>query len=172
MSRFGLAVRRVRLVSRGTSVRIRFGSPFSSKVVVCGHCLVVWPILHLFIVTFGYVWKQHSLLVGDCPGLPAEWTDQKQNERQYHASVRIRFGSPFSSKVVVCGHCLVTWKDPKQPKPNEVFHLLWLRRVKKQQQIRNKQKTTTEKKSSLKKRTSKQSKTKNNKTKQKTNCNA
>ena len=24
------------------------------------------------------------------------------------ASVRIRFGSPFSSKVVVCGHCLVT----------------------------------------------------------------
>ena len=37
---FGLAVRRVRLVSRGTSVRIRFGSPFSSKVVVCGHCLV------------------------------------------------------------------------------------------------------------------------------------
>ena len=30
----------VRLVSRGTSVRNRFGSPFSSKVVVCGHCLV------------------------------------------------------------------------------------------------------------------------------------
>ena len=28
------------LVSRGTSVRIRFGSPFSSKVVVCRHCLV------------------------------------------------------------------------------------------------------------------------------------
>ena len=28
------------MVSRGTSVRIRFGSPFSSKVVVCGHCLV------------------------------------------------------------------------------------------------------------------------------------
>ena len=27
-------------VSRGTSVRIRFGSPFSSKVAVCGHCLV------------------------------------------------------------------------------------------------------------------------------------
>ena len=26
--------------SRGTSVRIRFGSPFSSKVVVWGHCLV------------------------------------------------------------------------------------------------------------------------------------
>ena len=24
----------------GTSVPIRFGSPFSSKVVVCGHCLV------------------------------------------------------------------------------------------------------------------------------------
>ena len=36
-SRFGLAVR---LVSRGTSVRICFGSPFSSKVVVCGLCLV------------------------------------------------------------------------------------------------------------------------------------
>ena len=34
VSRFG------KLVSRGTSVRIRFGSPFSSKVVVCGHCLV------------------------------------------------------------------------------------------------------------------------------------
>ena len=30
----------LRLVSRGTSVRIRFGSPFSSKVVVSGHCLV------------------------------------------------------------------------------------------------------------------------------------
>ena len=27
-------------VSRRTSVRICFGSPFSSKVVVCGHCLV------------------------------------------------------------------------------------------------------------------------------------
>ena len=26
--------------SRRTSVRIRFGSPFSSKIVVCGHCLV------------------------------------------------------------------------------------------------------------------------------------
>ena len=37
VSRFGLAVR---LVSRGTSVRIRFGSLFSSKAVVCGHCLV------------------------------------------------------------------------------------------------------------------------------------
>ena len=37
-SRFGLAVR---LVSGRTSVRYRFGSPFSSKkVVVCGHCLV------------------------------------------------------------------------------------------------------------------------------------
>ena len=34
VSRFGLAV------SRGTSVRICFGSPFSSQVVVCGHCLV------------------------------------------------------------------------------------------------------------------------------------
>ena len=34
VSRFGLAV------GRRTSVRIRFGSPFSSKVVVCGHCLV------------------------------------------------------------------------------------------------------------------------------------
>ena len=30
----------VRLVSRGTSVRIHFGSPFPSKSVVCGHCLV------------------------------------------------------------------------------------------------------------------------------------
>ena len=34
---FGLEVR---LVSKGTSVRIRFGSHLSSKVVVCGHCLV------------------------------------------------------------------------------------------------------------------------------------
>ena len=33
----------VRLVSRRTSVRIRFGS-FSSKVVVCGHCLVTLSI--------------------------------------------------------------------------------------------------------------------------------
>ena len=30
----------VRLVSRGTSVRIRFGSHFSLKIVVCGHCPV------------------------------------------------------------------------------------------------------------------------------------
>ena len=30
----------LRLVSRGTSVQIRFGSSFSSKVVVCSHCLV------------------------------------------------------------------------------------------------------------------------------------
>ena len=29
-----------KLVSRGTSVRIRFCSPFSSEVVVCGHCLL------------------------------------------------------------------------------------------------------------------------------------
>ena len=38
----GLAWRQgVRLVNRGTSVRICFGSPFSAlKVVVCGHCLV------------------------------------------------------------------------------------------------------------------------------------
>ena len=28
------------LVRRGTPVRIRFGSPFSLKAVVCGHCLV------------------------------------------------------------------------------------------------------------------------------------
>ena len=34
-----VSAQRVRLVSRGTSVRIRFGSPFSSKFVVCGHCL-------------------------------------------------------------------------------------------------------------------------------------
>ena len=42
VSWFGLAVLRyiLRLVSRVTSVRIRFGSPFSSKVVVCGQCLV------------------------------------------------------------------------------------------------------------------------------------
>ena len=39
VSRFGLAVRSVRLVSRGTSVRIPYGSSFSSKVVVCGHGL-------------------------------------------------------------------------------------------------------------------------------------
>ena len=32
--------RLLRLVSRATSVRIRLDSPFSSKVVVCGHCLV------------------------------------------------------------------------------------------------------------------------------------
>ena len=43
VSRFGLAVK-LRLVNRGTSVRIRFGSPFSSKVVVCGHCLVTLSI--------------------------------------------------------------------------------------------------------------------------------
>ena len=44
VSRFGLAVRRFRPVSRKTSVRIRFGSPFSSEVVVCGHCLVTLSI--------------------------------------------------------------------------------------------------------------------------------
>ena len=31
---------RIRLVSRGTSVGNLFGSPFSSKAVVCGHCPV------------------------------------------------------------------------------------------------------------------------------------
>ena len=36
-SRFGLAVRRYRLVSRRTSVRSRF---FLFKSCVCGHCLV------------------------------------------------------------------------------------------------------------------------------------
>ena len=40
VSRFGIAVSVVRLVSRGILLQIRFGSPFSSKVVVCGHCLV------------------------------------------------------------------------------------------------------------------------------------
>ena len=38
-SQFGLA-NGVSLVSRESSVRIRFGCPFSSKVVVSGHCLV------------------------------------------------------------------------------------------------------------------------------------
>ena len=75
MSRFGLAVRRY----RGTSVRIYFGSPFSSQVVVCGHCDFVWP-------------SGKALL-----RLVSRGT-----------SVRIYFGSPFSSQVVVCGHCLVT----------------------------------------------------------------
>ena len=37
VSRFGLVAR---LVRRGASVRIRFGSSFTSKVVVCGRCLV------------------------------------------------------------------------------------------------------------------------------------
>ena len=37
VSRLGLATR---LVSRGISIQIGFGSPFSSKVVVCGYCLV------------------------------------------------------------------------------------------------------------------------------------
>ena len=35
VSRFG-----VMPVSRGTSVQIRVGCPFYSKVVVCGHCLM------------------------------------------------------------------------------------------------------------------------------------
>ena len=38
---------KVPLVSRGTSVRIRFGSPFSSKVVVSGHCLVTLSLMAL-----------------------------------------------------------------------------------------------------------------------------
>ena len=33
---------RIRLVSRGTSVGNLFGSPFSSKAVVCGHCFVTF----------------------------------------------------------------------------------------------------------------------------------
>ena len=37
VSQFGLVVK---LVSSRTSVRFHFGFPFSSKVVVCGHCLV------------------------------------------------------------------------------------------------------------------------------------
>ena len=36
----GLSVRRQAGKPQGTSVGIRFGSPFSSKVVVCGHYLV------------------------------------------------------------------------------------------------------------------------------------
>ena len=32
----------MRLVTRGTSVRFCFGSPFSSKAAVCGHCLVTF----------------------------------------------------------------------------------------------------------------------------------
>ena len=40
VSRIGLAVRCYRLVNRRTSVRFRSGSPLSSKVVICGHCLV------------------------------------------------------------------------------------------------------------------------------------
>jgi len=34
-----------RLVSRRTSVRFHFGSPFSSKFVICGHCLVTLPLI-------------------------------------------------------------------------------------------------------------------------------
>ena len=41
VSRFSLAVRRlsVSLVNRRAAVQFCFGCPFSSKVVVCGHCL-------------------------------------------------------------------------------------------------------------------------------------
>ena len=35
-------------VSRGTSVRFRFGSPLSSKVVVCGYCLVCDFVPHYY----------------------------------------------------------------------------------------------------------------------------
>ena len=42
LSRFGLAVR---LISRGSSVRIRLASPFSSKVCVCG----LWTLLCGFV---------------------------------------------------------------------------------------------------------------------------
>ena len=42
MSWFGLAVRLG--VTRRTSVRFRFGFLFSSKAVVCGHCLVTMSI--------------------------------------------------------------------------------------------------------------------------------
>ena len=38
--RYGLAVRRLAGKPKGLSVRYRFGSAFSSKVVVCGH----WPL--------------------------------------------------------------------------------------------------------------------------------
>ena len=42
LSRLGLAVRRLAgIVSRRTSVRFCFGCPLSSKVVLCGHCLVI-----------------------------------------------------------------------------------------------------------------------------------
>ena len=33
--------------SRGTFVQIRFGSPFTSKVVVCGHCLVTLSLTNM-----------------------------------------------------------------------------------------------------------------------------
>ena len=40
VSPFGLAVKRLRLVSRRTTVRFRICSPFSSEAVVCGHIVV------------------------------------------------------------------------------------------------------------------------------------
>ena len=47
----------VRLVSRRTSVRIRFGSPFSSTLVVRGHGLVTLSVTCISLIVKGKVTK-------------------------------------------------------------------------------------------------------------------
>ena len=86
-SRFGLAV------SRGTSIRIGFGSPFSSKVVVCGHCLVTlsFTISETFLSTpktlgrtSPVVKKKNSKLLDHLQEHDFFHTSQKQKEKELH----------------------------------------------------------------------------------------
>ena len=44
----------------------------------------------------------------DVKQLEEEKQNKKQQQQNGKNSVRFRFGSPFSSKVMTCGHCLVT----------------------------------------------------------------
>ena len=65
---------------RGTSVRVPFGSPFSSKVVVRGHCLVTlflpinetlkWLSLPPILMQESYMWRQCSDRYITSPLLP------------------------------------------------------------------------------------------------------
>ena len=123
VSRFGLEVRRQ---AGWASVRIRFGSPFSSKVVVCGHCLVTlsltiietlkWlsslPILMLesFWCRHCSVWERYLLSPphGISVSVPASTSPEMTQLVGGRTSVRYRFGSPFSSKILRFVDTLVT----------------------------------------------------------------
>ena len=73
-----LSGKALRLVSRGTPVQIRFGSLFTSEVVVCGHCLVTLPLTINEIL----IWLSGSLPM-------------------YHSGVRSHFGANSVASSIV-----------------------------------------------------------------------